>query len=431
MRTVMADLLIADDPLYEELYDVRREASDFGNLVQEDMNPPMCALRDRGAVQKGFLRELLGLPLYHRHVAATGREGYTCLSFEACNAAFRDHERFSSQVYHHPSGGDQQRMSLLEMDEPVHRAHRRTLQPLFLKPRTLTWWRERWMNDIVAALIEKLVGQNHADLNLQLCARLPVHTITRAIGMSGDDSLIFRNALLKSGGSGRVPPEEQRAAGQTVERMLLELIAKRRAEPGDDVVSGIIQAELRLADATRRPLSDQEIMIHARVVMLAGGGTTWRQLGITLWALLTNPDQLEAVKADRSLVDKAIEESMRWNPTDPVFSRFVAQETELNDVAMPAGAVLEIVLGAANRDPVRWDNPDVYDLHRPLQGHLGFGTGPHQCLGIHVARSEMNVALNALFDAFPNLRLDPDARPPYLAGGLEQRGVSAVPVLLR
>jgi cytochrome P450 len=431
MRTLMADVLIADDPLYEELYDVRREASEFGNLVEQDMNPAMCALRGCGAVQKGFLRELLGLPLYHRHVAATGREGYTCLSFRACDAAFRDDGRFSSKIYHHPSAGDQQRMSLLEMDEPGHRAHRSTVQSLFLKPRALTWWRERWINDIVAALIAKLNGGDHADLNLQLCARLPVHTITRAIGMDGDDSLVFRNALMKSGGSGCVSPEERRAAGATVECMLLELIAKRRAESGDDVVSGLIRAELGLGDGSKRPLTDEEIMIHARVVMLAGGGTTWRQLGIMLWALLTHRDQLEAVKADRSLVDKAIEESLRWNPTDPVFSRFVVQDTELGGVAMPAGAVLEIVLGAANRDPARWKNPDVYDLHRPSQHHLGFGVGPHLCMGMNVARSEMNVALNALLDAFPNLRLDPDAPAPYLTGGLEQRGVSAVPVLLR
>jgi cytochrome P450 len=122
---------------------------------------------------------------------------------------------------------------------------------------------------------------------------------------------------------------------------------------------------------------------------------------------------------------------VRWNPTDPVFSRLVAQDTELEGVALPAGSVLEICLGAANRDPGRWTNPDAYDLHRPPQGHLGFGMGNHQCLGMNVARSEINVGINALLDAFPNLRLDPDQPAPFLTGGLEQRGMSAVPVLLR
>jgi cytochrome P450 len=423
----MTDVLIADDPLYEELYDIRREAAEMGNLIEEDMNPAMGALRDRGGVHKGFLRDLLGLPQYQRHVAAHGGEGYTCLSFELCDAAFRDYERFSSKVYARNTG--EPSLGILEMDEPLHRAYRATLQPMFLKPKTLTWWRQRWINEVVGALIEKLKGQDRADLNFQLCARVPVHTITRAIGMAGDDSLVFRNALIRSGA--RIPEAERRAAAQTVERMLLELIAQRRTEPADDVVSGLIQAELELPDGAKRPLTDREIMINARVVMLAGGGTTWRQLGITLWALLNHRGQLDAIKDDRSLVDLAIEESLRWNPTDPVFSRFVARDTELGSVFMPAGSVLEICLGAANRDPARWDNPDEYDLHRPLKGHIGFGIGAHQCLGMNVARSEMHVALNALMDAFPDLRLDPDAPAPYLTGGLEQRGVSAVPVLLR
>jgi cytochrome P450 len=426
----MTDVLIADDPLYEELYDVRREAQEMGNLVERDMNPAMGVLRDRAPVQKGFLRELLDLPPHQRHVMAVGREGYTCFTFRACDTAFRDPERFSSRICHHPSESGEQRLGILEMDEPQHRAYRSTIQPMFLKPRTLTWWRERWINDIVGALVENLKARDRAELNLQLCARVPVHTITRAIGIEGDDALLFRAALLKSG-AGRVPPEERLAAGQTVERMLLDLIAKRRAEPGDDVVTGLIQAELKLPDGSRRPLTDREILTHARLVLLAGGGTSWRQFGITLWALLTHRDQLDAVKADRKLVDKAIEESVRWNPTDPVFSRLVAQDTELEGVPLPTGSVLEICLGAANRDPARWDNPNAYDLHRPQQVHLGFGMGTHLCLGRDVGRSEINVGLNTLLDAFPNLRLDPDAPAPYLTGGLEQRGMSAVPVLLR
>jgi len=426
----MTDVLTADDSLYEELYDVRKEALHAGNFIDEDVNPRMCALRDKAAVQKGFLRDLLELPAHHRNVAAKGLSGYTCFTFETCNAAFRDAEWFSSRLYHLDPTSAEPSLGILEMDGLEHRGYRMTLQPMFLKPRTLTWWRQRWINEIVAALVENLEGRDRAELNLQLCARVPVHTVTRAVGMDGDDSLIFRNALIRMHARGRVPPEEQRAAAQTVDGMLLDLIARRRAEPGDDLVSGLVAAELELPDGSRRPLTDREIMINCRLVMIAGGGTSWRQFGITLWALLTNRDQLEAVKADRGLVDAAIEESVRWNPTDPVFIRQVNADTELGGVALPKDAVLEICLGAANRDPARWDNPDIYDLHRPLQTHLGFGIGPHQCLGMNVARSEINVGLNALLDRFPNLRLDPDAPAPFLTGGLEQRGMSAVPVLL-
>jgi cytochrome P450 len=430
MRNVPS-VLVADDPLYEELYDVRREAIDMGNLVEEDMNPAMNALRERAPVQKGLLRELLGLPPHQRSAGAAGREGYTCFSWEACNTAFRDHERFSSKILTMEPNAPEPRLGILEMDEPIHRAYRATIQPLFLKPRAFTWWRTRWIDEIVQSLSEKLQRQTRAELNLQLCARIPVHTITRAVGMDGEEALTFRHALMRAGAVGRVPAEEQKECAATVERMLLDLIARRRVEPGDDLVSELIKAELELPDGSKRPLTDREIMIHARLVLIAGGGTSWRQMGITLWALLTNRDQLEDVKADRTLLEQAIDEGVRWNPTDPVFNRLVVEDTELGGLAIPGGAVLEICLGAANRDPTRWDRPDVYDLHRPAQGHMGFGMGTHQCMGMNVGKAEIIAAIDALFDAFPNLRLDPDQPPPYLTGGLEQRGMSAIPVLLR
>lgn len=426
----MTDALIADDPLYEQLYDVRREAIEIGNLVEEDMNPAMNALRARAPVQKGYLRDLLGLPAHHRLAGAAGREGYTCFSFQACETAFRDAVRFSSRILAIPTDNGEPRLSFLELDDPPHRAYRKPIQPMFLRPRTLTWWRARWINDIVESLIGALKKRGRAELNIQFCARIPVHTITRAIGMDGDDSLPFRNALLRSGAPSGVKPDERLAAAQTVERMLLNLIARRRQEPADDIVTGLLDSELELPDGGTRKLTDREIMLECRLVLLAGGGTSWRQCGITLWALLTNPDQLEAVKADRKLAEAAIEESVRWNPTDPVFSRLVVEDTELEGMPIPAGAVLDICLGAANRDPARWDDPDTYNLHRPPQVHLGFGIGTHMCLGRDVARSEISVGLNALLDAFPDIRLDPDAPAPYLTGGLEQRGMSAIPVLL-
>jgi cytochrome P450 len=426
----MSTVLITDDPLYEQLYDVRREALEMGNLVEGDMNAAMSALRERGAVQRGFLRELLQLPAHFRYALARGRQGYTALTFAACEAAFRNAQQFSSKIAHHPEDGDEQTMGILEMDGQQHRGHRRTLQPMFVRNQTSNWWRERWVNEIVTALIERLSKRTSADLNLEFCARIPVHTITRAIGLSGDDALVFREAFVKSSMTSKRAPEVRLAAVEKLQRMLLDLIARRRADPRDDLVSGLVTAELQLEDGSSRPLTDREIMHHSRLVMVAGGGTSWRQLGITLWALLTHREQLEAVRSDRSLVEKAIEESLRWNATAPVFSRLVVEDAELAGVALPAGSVLEICLGAANRDPARWENPDAYDLHRRTRGHLAFGVGQHQCLGMNVARNEMSVGINALLDAFPGLRLDPSAPAPCLAGGLEQRGVSALPVLL-
>jgi len=154
-------------------------------------------------------------------------------------------------------------------------------------------------------------------------------------------------------------------------------------------------------------------------------------MAILLWALLTHRDQLEDLRHNRSLIRQTIDEAVRWNTTAPLFNRLVVDNTELCVVSLPAGAVLEVCLGAANRDPTRWDDPDAFDIHRPVRGHLGFGIGQHRCLGMNVAHCEMAVGLGALLDAFPAMQLDPHAPVPYMTGGFESRSVSALAVLLR
>jgi len=428
MTTANSEVLISDDALYDELYDVRREAEEAGNLIEGDPYPGLSALRDEAPVHKGFVRELLKLPPYQRHEAARKLDGYACFSFDICNQVFRDNVRFSNAIYH--IGENPEKTSgILEMDNPEHHAYRKAVQSLFIKPRAQTWWRNQWIDEIVGDLIAGMRGGDRAELNMQLCARVPVHTVTRAVGLRGDDALIFRQALVRGQGS-RSGPQAQRQNLITVHRILMEQITKRRAEPGEDILSWLIDNQIEVPGGETRPLTDSEIVTFARLILLAGGGTTWRQMGIVLFALLSDREQLEAVKADPNLIPAAVEESLRWNPTNPIFSRLIAQDTELGGVSLPAGAALEICLGAANRDPARWDNPDVFDLHRPFQQHLGTGIGPHMCLGRSVAATEISVALEALFKEFPNIRFDPDARTPYLTGGLEQRGVSALQVLL-
>lgn len=428
----MEDVLTRDDPLYEELYDARREAARTNSLVEVDVNPRIAELHARGPVLAGFVRELLGLPLYHRHVLVAGKTAFTALSYEACETALRDSERFSSRIVHQPNPGEEETLAMLEMDGKRHRAYRKTLQPRFIEPQAVTWWRQRWIDEVVARLIERLQGRDRAELNLDYCARIPVHAITRAIGLEGEDALEFRAATFRASlPPGAISDEERRASGALVERLMLDLFARRRAEPVDDLASFLVTSELRLPDGTVRTLTDREAMHHARLVLVAGGGTTHRQLGILLWALLTHRDQLDDLRRDRSLMKRAIDESIRWNTTATLFNRLVVEDTELCGVPLPAGSALEVCLGAANHDPSRWDDPGKFDIHRPAKPHLGFGIGQHRCLGMNVAHSELALAVEALLDAFPNLRLDPDAPAPFMSNGFEQRAVSALPVLLK
>jgi cytochrome P450 len=424
----MTTTLVSDDPRYGEMFDVAREAASSGGHVFGDLTPAMNALREKAPVLKGSLQELLNLPEVHA-MYDRPREHYTLLTFALCNRALRENLLFSSEVYRESPGVRQMGHTILAMIGEEHRRYRSMVQPMFLRPKAIGWWKPNWINEAVDNLLDRLVGREVADLNLELCARLPVYIVTRGMGLSGEDALSFRHHLLRATtGSRNLPREEVAHAMGEVARMLMAVITARRVEPGDDVITGLVQCDLELPEGGSRKLTDEEIFSYAHLIMNAGGGTTWRQLGITLVALLRDYRFWEACRNDRSLLEPAVNESARWLPTDPTFPRILTEDVELEGVKVAKGARVDMCLGAANRDPARWENPDVYDLFRPYQSHLGFGMGPHRCLGMEVALQEMITALNGLIDRFPNMRLDPQAPAPQILGGLHQRGMSTVPV---
>jgi cytochrome P450 len=424
----MSEALTKDDPRYRELFDAAKEAAVSNNgAVYGDFTQAMNALRDAGPVHKGSLRELLGLPSIGHY--SPPREHYTIFSFEACNYAFRNAQFFSSKGVGESPTVQALGTMILTMDGEQHRRLRATAQPMFLLPKVLGTWKQNWIDDTVDTLLDRLVGQDTADLNFDLCARLPMHVASRGIGLRGDQALDFRDQLIRATIMHELPAQERGAAMAVVCGMLKELIDERRAVPADDVVSALVAADLELEDGGTRKLTEEEIFSFCRLILLAGGGTTWRQLGITIHALLTN-GFWDACRKDRSLVPVAIEESARWCPTDPMFMRLTTQDVEIGGTVIPGGSRVDVCLGAANRDPARWDNPDAYDIYRTPHTHLGFAIGPHQCLGINVAKQEMISAINGLLDRFPDMRLDPDQPPPTLVGAAEQRGMSAVPVRL-
>jgi cytochrome P450 len=292
-----------------------------------------------------------------------------------------------------------------------HRRYRALVQPSF-SPAKVKWWVENWIESTVHSLVDTFEGNGRAELNVELCAAIPVVTITGSFGLPVDRALDVRESLNQ--------PER-------IIEMLAPIVAERRAQPADDLISVLVESEITDEDGATHRLSDAEIHSFALLLLAAGSGTTWKQMGITLAALLQRPELLDLLRTDRSLLRPVIEESLRWEPTDPMFSRWVSQDTELCDTDLPKGSVLHICLGAANHDPERWERPDEFDPQRPPRPTFGFGGGPHVCLGQHVARAEMSVAINTLLDRLPRLRLDTDAEPPELIGFYE-RGATAIPV---
>jgi cytochrome P450 len=426
----MTDALTSNDPRYREMFDVKKEAEATGR-VHADLSAAMDALRDQAPVMHGSLQHLLGLPFHQTYDRE--RDHYTIFTFENCNRALRENLLFSSESMAESPSVRQMGDTILTMIGDKHRRYRSMVQPMFLRPKAVNWWKPNWINDAVSSLLDRMHGWDKADLNLELCARLPVYVVTRGMGLSGDDALTFREQLLKStlGVLNQASREEAMQAAGEVKRMLLQVIEARRKEPGDDVITGLVQCDLELPEGGSRKLTDEEIFSYARLIMVAGGGTTWRQLGITIVALLRDYRYWEACRDNRDLIENAVNESARWLPTDPLFTRLMTDDVELDGVLIPNGARVDMCLGSANRDPARWDNPNVFDPLRPVQNHLGFGMGPHRCLGKDVAIMEMVTALNGLMDRFPKMRLDTTAPTPEVLGGLHQRGMSAVPVIFQ
>ena len=401
-----------------ELFDLRKSVAEWnGGDLTIDPHPTWHELRESGPVLEGTPHRLTGIDrdlLWHG-LNYPERPSFSVFSFEACDEVYRHPEVFASsaQAVDPTSGEIGHETSMLSMGGTQHRRYRALVQPSFV-PARAQWWIRRWIDRTVHALIDSFQDRGRAELNVDFCAAIPILTITGSFGIGVEQALDVRE-MLKD-------PER-------VAEIVAPIVAARRAEPEDDLISVLVQAEVSDEDGTH-VLTDPEIFSFAYLLLAAGSGTTWKQMGITLSAMLQRPELLEQVREDRDLLRLVIDESVRWEPTDPMFSRWVTEDTVLAGVEIPKGAVVHNVLGAANRDPQRWADPDEFDPFRPPKSTLGFGGGPHICLGMHVARAEMTVGIGALLDRLVDLRLDPAASAPQVTGFYE-RGVAEIPVVFR
>ncbi len=406
------------------LFNARKEVESAG-WSTDDPYPRFLELLEEAPIHKGSIESLLGQqPQFSR--MWPDREAYSVLSYDLVNEAFMDAETFNNDVYDFMTKtriGD----TLLNMNAPRHTHMRNISKPYFKPSFVQTWWNDNWINRAVDKLFDQITTKDHADLNLELCAPLPISVVSLGFGVPASEALALRQAAHDL--SLQLTPESVAAANQEINRIMLSVIAQRRQKPEDDLISKFIAGELKQEDGSTRGLTDEEIMHYCLLIIFAGGGTTWRQLGIAIMALLDNPDQLEALRADRSLLRSAVHESTRWCPTAPVFLRWVAKDTVLGGMEIKAGSIVHLCLATANRDRSQWEDPDSFNILRPIKRHFAFGAGPHACLGQHLSRQEMEVALNGLLDRLPNLRWDTNQPHPEITGGsLISRGPESLPV---
>ncbi|MFF4445059.1 cytochrome P450 [Streptomyces sp. NPDC001502] len=317
--------------------------------------------------------------------------------------------------------------SMLDTDPPHHTRLRRLVAREFTARRVESL-RPR-VQQITDELLDAMAARpdRRADLIASFAVPLPMTVICELLGVPGLDRQRFRYW------SGEIvaPLDGVGADPRAVEEMtayLLELVAAKAQDPGEDLLSALI----RTRDEDGGRLSPDELIGMAFLLLVAGHETTVNLIGNGLRALLAHPAQLAALRADPDgLIDGAVEEMLRYDgPVQHATYRFAAADLELGGVTITAGSSVLVALAAADRDPARFaqPGPDVFDIRRTGPGHLAFGHGIHFCLGAPLARMEGRIAVRALLERFPDLAGDPDAGPPDWLPGTLMRGVTRLPL---
>ncbi|MDG4669414.1 cytochrome P450 [Mycobacterium sp. 236(2023)] len=394
-------------PTVEELEQSIRDAQDrFNEGMGADGNatpyPLLKELRAQAPVHPGWPEMgMIGN-------SGGGPPTFTAYSFDAVKAVFTDNVTFSTRCYEdivRPLQGP----TILEMQEPEHAVYRKLHEFAFARSSM-----KRWDSDLVGPLVDKTIakfkGAKRADLVDAVFLPIPVRVIAALLGLPDSDVLQFHRLAIDILGF-RADMDTAMKASADMREYFVGILAEKRKKPTDDMVSILAGAEVNGVK-----MSDEQIYGFMRNLLPAGAETTSRSTASLALAFLTHPDQLDAVREDRSLLPQAIEEGIRWETPLLNFMREVTCDTELIGVEIPKGATMMLSLGSANHDESRWDEPECFDIFRNRKPHIGFAHGAHVCLGMHLARLESLKIFNALVDELPGLRLDPDAPPPYITG---------------
>lgn len=373
-------------------------------------------LRRECPVQAIDLQSHFGAPT---HVTIGDRKIYSVLGYDLVNDILTKHADFSNTVYESGLGVTFGK-TVTAMDPPDHTRYRRLFQAAFT-PKMLDTLRPVFQK-VIDRLMAKFSERGTADLVQEFAFHFPFEFIMDLMKMPQQQRPLFHKLAIAQM---CVPFDYQH--GVEASRMLgnyLDQLVNERRENGsaDDFVALLARTDI---DGERLP---QDVLVSFfRQLMNAGGDTSYHGFSNILTGLFTHPEQLEAVRQDRSLIRTCIEEGLRWNGPICAIQRTPTRDMELAGVKVEKGAYLHVAIGAANRDEEIWDDPHSFNIFRPTKRHVAFGFGSHVCIGQHLARMELTMALNDLLDRLPNLRLDTDKPAPEIRG-ITLRGAESVHV---
>jgi cytochrome P450 len=406
---------------------LKTKDSFFGHGIIRTPYPEFASMLAECPVHKGSVPEHFGIAGPETILFGDSPQ-VSVLSYDAVEEGFKNFQELSA-CWYIPSLRQTIGRTILEMDPPEQARNRQLIQGALTRKEMMRWETE-FVRDLVDSFLDKIAASGGADLVKDFAIQYPLRVLVAACELPQDDVDMFYNWAAHLTNVGISEETRQRVA-EEFGTYLRKVIDQRRSTPGKDLVSLLATVTFR---GTRdehgegQHLTDEEIVSFLRLLLPAGAQTTYRTLCNLLFGLLTHPDQLEALYADRSLIPQAIEEGLRWEPPLVSFGRQAVVDIEIEGVPIAAGTQVNLVVAAADRDPSRWDRPEEFDIFRPPQPHLAFGTGNHVCLGIHFARMELRVAMEQILDRLSNLRLDGNAGDVFI-GGLGARSPDVLPVL--
>ncbi|MFB8395000.1 cytochrome P450 family protein [Streptomyces yangpuensis] len=377
-------------------------------------------------------RELREEGPVRRVVIAGGLDAWLVTRYEDALAALSD-TRLSSDVRDASdprllaqlpeTERDSMLSNMLRSDPPDHTRLRRLVSKAFTA-RRVAELRPR-VQAITDRLLDRIAPAGHADLVAEFALPLPVTVIGELLGVPADDRHDFQYWTDRMIMRGAQPPDPAvvNEAWQHMRAYVTDLIRAKRAQPGDDLLSGLITAR----DEQQR-LSEDELIAMVFLLLAAGYITTVNLIGGGIAMLLAHPAQLDLLRADPELLGGAVEEFLRYDgPVSPGIARFAREDLDIAGVSVPRGATVLIASAIADRDPARFPDPDRLDITRQDNAHLAFGHGVHYCLGAPLARLEGHIAIGSALRRLPGLALAvaPDEIP-WRPGGL--RGPLSLPV---
>lgn len=420
------------DPLDRMASDYLRVSDTYSGIAPACPYAMLATKRSATPVMSGDLLAEYHIPS-QADFGRSGRPVVTLFRYADVHAVLKDPVNWRSHILGEGFGAAVENMLFTAMDGDVHDRYRALIQKPFQRPR---------VRSLIASLITPIIRDEYiaslrplgkADLVRDFALPFPLRVAYAFLGFPDDPKTVQQLAgwALQVLAGPQYDPEVAKitvpasiAAGQSMHDMILPIVAERRraGDDRDDVIGYMMRIEL-----DGKKFSDQDITAFVRMLLLAAGETTSRSFANMMVQLFERPEVMDMLRKDRSLVPRAVTETMRRDPTAAALARVAAKDMEIGGITIAAGTAVSLSIASANRDPAAYDRPDDLWLHRPMRPLLSFGFGPHICMGMHLAIAEMEVALDALLD-LPDLRLDPDRAAPEIRG-LNLRGPDAIPVI--